>query len=647
MAPKAALLPAPAGGPGPIALQPDGPPAEVARALLMPGPPQHETTDRMRAAGVFDAGGRAVPGAEIANFFWRGYPDEALAARLRPEAVRLPGRWFFGGLCRPHFGHQITNSLGRLPALAQAGALDGIVFIGDKAEAETDATLAGLMAALGITLPHRICLGPTEVESLVIAPDLFSEARDCEVDPGFAAWVRSALPPAPPPRERRPLYVTRSQLPLKRGRLLCEDAIERNLAAAGFEIMVPESLSIAEQIAHYRRADVIVGPDSSALHLAAMAAPAGARLIVIRRRPELPAHFETHLRGFLGEDYASVDAIRAIWFRDNGRRKRSTMAMAELDFAALRTGLVAAGALPAEARWTAPDLETVRASRTLGCPADMTFVLGKDRRDSLLAETPTPPQEKPPVTHTEPDAPPDPEPARPAMEAPQEIPAIDGLRYLRMLNRLHKTLAPQWYLQIGTNTGKSLARAACNFVAVDPKFVLSAPPHKEAAREMHLIQKTSDDFFASGFCERNGLRFDLAFLDGLHHYEVLLRDFIATEKLMAPGGVILLHDCCPGNVEMTSREECKGFWTGDVWKVLMILLQHRPDLDIRVANVLPTGLAVIRNLDPGSRILEERHDAIRAEWDGKGFSDIPGGLAGYYGTFRLQSPEEVLAELAP
>lgn len=227
----------------------------------------------------------------------------------------------------------------------------------------------------------------------------------------------------------------------------------------------------------------------------------------------------------------------------------------------------------------------------------------------------------------------------------ETLPDIDGIRYLRMLGRMHKALAPKWYLEVGTFTGRSLTKADCNFVAVDPAFRLKAPLAHPNAAQMHLFQQTSDDFFASGFVERNGIRFDFAFLDGLHHFEVLLRDFMNAEALMAPGGVIALHDCCPSSIEMTGREQISGAWTGDVWKTLLILLRHRPDLEIRVAKAAPTGLVVIRGLDPSSTVLRDGYDDLVAEYDGLRLEDLPGGLEGYYGEFALETPEEVISAL--
>jgi Methyltransferase domain len=37
----------------------------------------------------------------------------------------------------------------------------------------------------------------------------------------------------------------------------------------------------------------------------------------------------------------------------------------------------------------------------------------------------------------------------------------------------------------------------------------------------------------------------MAFIDGLHHFEQVLRDFINVEKRATSEGLIVIHDCIP------------------------------------------------------------------------------------------------------
>ncbi|HEX2137370.1 MAG TPA: class I SAM-dependent methyltransferase [Microvirga sp.] len=209
--------------------------------------------------------------------------------------------------------------------------------------------------------------------------------------------------------------------------------------------------------------------------------------------------------------------------------------------------------------------------------------------------------------------------ANPAAPAPW--PAA-GENYQRLLKAIHTHLKPKTYLEIGTELGLTLSLAECASLAVDPSFrvtrdIILAKP------ALHLYQMTSDAFFRSFDPQAIlGDRIDFAFLDGLHLYEFLLRDFINTEKHCRRNSLVALHDCVPGDIPMARRlqdgpeKELSAHpqaWTGDVWKLVPILKKYRPDLSIIVADAAPTGLVLITNLDPTSRVLEESYAAIIRE----------------------------------
>jgi hypothetical protein len=225
------------------------------------------------------------------------------------------------------------------------------------------------------------------------------------------------------------------------------------------------------------------------------------------------------------------------------------------------------------------------------------------------------------------------------------IPEINGVRYFRVLKQLHEKLNPDWYLEVGTFTGKSLALARCNTIAVDPKFQLKFPAVNPHGKQMIFFQETSDAFFEGGFVKRNKIKIDFAFLDGMHLFEYLLRDFIETEKLMSKDGVIALHDCCPTTDYMATREFHDGPWTGDVWKTLLILLRYRPDLQIDVTKASGTGLVLVRNLNPRSQVLAKKYDALVKDYMHQELSDLEGGVGGLYRNFELVDPIELISTL--
>lgn len=587
--------------------------------------------------GVLDRDGVPIREAACATHRYgsAGFrPDPAGLGNPR----QLSGTWLFGGLASHHFGHQITRSLGRLADLGALADLDGVVFAPlhrGAASAESRALFAKLMTGIGLCVEVRFAAAPTRVEHLWVGLDRFSEQTGCRATPDYVAWARrQMLPAAVRPRTGSRLYVTRGRLDPRLGRVLCEDLLERNLIAHGYEVFVPEAHELSDQIRRYAEAETIVTTDGSHGHIIAFARQSGQRIVMIARRRSRPDHLLNHLesfgQGLHGSSFTYLDALREEWWRPI---RADNMSLGELDFEALRLKLLACRAIDGTEGqpWTVPNTDDLHRSKERGLAPGERLLPSRDR-PAFMADIRNRRRGKT-LADNEPEA-----------SAP--IPAIDGLRYLRMLRRLHAMLKPDWYFEIGTHTGRSLALARCNFVAVDPEFRIEHPVVNGLGRQMHLFQTTSDAFFASGFPQRNGLQFDLAFLDGMHLFEFLLRDFMNTERVMAPGGTIVLHDCCPTTLSMASRERPPGPWTGDVWKALLILLEYRPDLDIQVAAAAPTGLVIIGNLDPQSRVLDRVHDAAVARHADLSLEDLDGGAGGLYRRFDLQPPEAVLARIA-
>ena len=219
-----------------------------------------------------------------------------------------------------------------------------------------------------------------------------------------------------------------------------------------------------------------------------------------------------------------------------------------------------------------------------------------------------------------------------------------GPDYFRLLKAMHKQLKPSLYLEVGSRTGNSLALTDCDFIAIDPVFNLKRLT-VFPGRQAYFFQMPSDDFFASDFLAKTELRPDFSFLDGMHHYEFLLRDMINAEAASAPGGAIALHDCCPFNAVMTERKWVRRRtreWTGDVWKVLAILLDKRPDLSIKVYDAAPTGLVVIENADPNNTALKDQYDAILAQYDGVEIKDY--GVTNFFDSLEYADTSAYLTE---
>ena len=101
-----------------------------------------------------------------------------------------------------------------------------------------------------------------------------------------------------------------------------------------------------------------------------------------------------------------------------------------------------------------------------------------------------------------------------------------------------------------------------------------------------------------------------------------LRDVANLERHSSPNSVILIHDCNPIDEVTAARERTTAVWSGDVWKTVVALRRFRPDLRVVVADVEPTGLAIVTGLNPTNTLMFDRYDEIVAEIDQLGWADI-------------------------
>lgn len=164
------------------------------------------------------------------------------------------------------------------------------------------------------------------------------------------------------------------------------------------------------------------------------------------------------------------------------------------------------------------------------------------------------------------------------------------------LRRVHEVLKPEVYLEVGVQYGTSLALAEKSRLAigVDPQPLMWATDNQRPNQEVYAM--ASDTWFEFTKMPIHP-PVNLGFIDGLHLFEQALRDFMNMERMMTPGGVIIVDDVLPYNQAIAEREQPPGDWTGDVWKVYPILHQVRPDLKITLVDTQPTGTMVITNLD--------------------------------------------------
>ena len=109
-----------------------------------------------------------------------------------------------------------------------------------------------------------------------------------------------------------------------------------------------------------------------------------------------------------------------------------------------------------------------------------------------------------------------------------------------------------------------------------------------------VVITSSDEFFA-----REHAPFDVIFVDGLHSYEQSWKDAAGALRVLAPGGVLLLHDCNPLSATAAlpfDEQDPGGVWNGQVFNTADRLRQSEGielftvDTDFGVAIAQQTGL---------------------------------------------------------
>ena len=183
-----------------------------------------------------------------------------------------------------------------------------------------------------------------------------------------------------------------------------------------------------------------------------------------------------------------------------------------------------------------------------------------------------------------------------------------------LLAALHAQLQPRNYLEIGIDTGVSLALSRVPSIGIDPAFSIV----EELDTDVQLVRATSDDYFRDNNpTERfGGTLLDFVFVDGMHWAEFALRDFVYVEAYTSPTSVIVIDDMLPRNVPEAARERHTHEWTGDVFKVTTALRRLRPDLVVLEVDTEPTGTVVVLLPDAGSSVLVENYPKLEKRFLG-------------------------------
>jgi len=137
-----------------------------------------------------------------------------------------------------------------------------------------------------------------------------------------------------------------------------------------------------------------------------------------------------------------------------------------------------------------------------------------------------------------------------------------------VINYLFKKYKFENYLEIGVYDPTN------NFNNINAKLKHSVDNYEfEPFKDLYTHNMTSDEFFENAVGNQ---MYDVIFIDGLHEYEQVYKDFKNAMEHLNYGGFIILHDVNPieeSNIMPYQQflEQCPYRWNGTVYKAFLRL----------------------------------------------------------------------------
>ena len=287
--------------------------------------------------GVYDSSGRIAENCIHIGQKIRHVPLNLFG--LDAGFKRLDGNHIYaGGELSPHPGHFLMECMGRFwyadycreeidsllyfekMRLEQDGGRIDFARIANRTARRYDASLAFMRQVTRIfcgTEDFRVVAEPTIVERLHVPQQNFGlVGRFVAGNSLFRRFIRdridrSNLAVSIPARER--IYVSRSRMPLSRGALYPEKALEAALEREGYFIFFPEAATVAEQLFLYSKATHIIVAAGSAAHFVALAMRGTQDVAVLARQRGQAGVFQMQVAAFGARNAITVDTVDGVF----------------------------------------------------------------------------------------------------------------------------------------------------------------------------------------------------------------------------------------------------------------------------------------------------------------------------------------------
>ncbi|MDQ7788258.1 MAG: glycosyltransferase family 61 protein [Thermodesulfovibrionales bacterium] len=205
---------------------------------------------------------------------FRGTHKSEMITAIKPydpslKKIYLNDSYIYGGPIVAHYGHFLTECVGRLWYLLEEHKIDSfLLFHGNKSTLKID-FIKKILKNLPIQEDRIIILDHVAQLAEVIIPlpsmtnrgEIFTIHRKLPIK-----VAESILNPREIKHTNQPVYLSRRKLPLGYRVILNERKLENRLKKYKVKIIYPEELEFAEQVVLFNSHSVIIGPLGSAHH---------------------------------------------------------------------------------------------------------------------------------------------------------------------------------------------------------------------------------------------------------------------------------------------------------------------------------------------------------------------------------------------
>jgi len=169
-----------------------------------------------------------------------------------------------------------------------------------------------------------------------------------------------------------------------------------------------------------------------------------------------------------------------------------------------------------------------------------------------------------------------------------------------LANWLCLQLKASSYLELATaSTGFQFALVSRTLFSTVHRALYRLPAGYDDGLPVTFPSASGDSQECKAAILASGHRYDVVFIDPWHSYESSRQDLELGLDLLAPGGVLVVHDCHPDRAEIAQSEHREGEWMGVTYLAFLDLMRDRPELDYCVAD-MDYGCAVIWRRRPGT-----------------------------------------------